>query len=89
MRAGLNCYRAFEQDAEINQRVVKENGKCPVRSLGLLGARSFGDEKASKGMCEEFHNGDIGFEAVPGAGHWIAEEKPGVFVEKVLGFAGR
>ena len=89
MRAGLNCYRAFEQDAEINQKMLKEEGKCPVRCLGLWGARSFGDEKASRGMCEEFYKGDVEFEAVPGAGHWIAEEKPDVFVEKVLAFAGR
>lgn len=89
MRAGLNVYRAFEQDGEINNKVVQEKGKSKVPCLALWGGRSFADEKSARGMCEEFYEGrTIEFAAVPGAGHWIAEEKPREFVEKVTNFIG-
>lgn len=45
-------------------------------------------EEEAMEMCREFY-GDGEFAAVAGAGHWIAEEQPGKFVEAVLGWVGR
>ncbi|KAK5121386.1 hypothetical protein LTR85_005218 [Meristemomyces frigidus] len=88
MRSGLNTYRAFEVDAQMNDKWAQEKGKCPVRCLSMWGAQSFADEAKATGMCDEYYN-DFGFDAVPGAGHWIAEERPSDFVEKVLKWAGK
>ncbi|EMC93494.1 hypothetical protein BAUCODRAFT_243721 [Baudoinia panamericana UAMH 10762] len=83
MRGGMNTYRAFEADGEMNNKWVKEKGKCKVRCLNLWGAQSFSDEKTAMTMAEPYYE-EVGFEMVTGAGHWIAEERPAEFVEKVL-----
>ncbi len=83
MRAALNCYRTFETDGVMNQQWVKEKGKCEVDCLGLWGGKSFADEKEIREMCEEYYD-TVAYETVGGAGHWIAEEKPAEFVEKVI-----
>jgi pimeloyl-ACP methyl ester carboxylesterase len=88
MRAGMNCYRTFEQDGEDNNAWVRNSGKCPVRCLALWGAESFSDEKASTAMCDSFYE-NVSFHAVPGAGHWIAEEKPAEFVDALVKWFGR
>lgn len=83
MRAGLNVYRCFEKDGEDNLKRIEEHGKCQVRSLALWGGQSFATEEMATNMAKEFYN-DVQFVAIPGAGHWIAEEKPKEFVETLL-----
>lgn len=82
MRAGMNAYRAFEADGEMNNRWAKDKGKCPVRCLSLWGSKSFADEESAKTMCDPYYE-RVSFDTVEGAGHWISEEKPDIFVEKV------
>ncbi|KAK5737790.1 hypothetical protein LTR17_006438 [Elasticomyces elasticus] len=83
MRAGMNVYRAFEADGEMNSNWLQEKGKCEVRCLNLWGGKSFSDEAMSKTMSEP-HYTNARFDTVESAGHWIAEERPNEFVSKVL-----
>ncbi|KAK4626084.1 Soluble epoxide hydrolase [Fulvia fulva] len=83
LRAGLNVYRAFEQDGEDNVARVQSSGKSKVRCLSLWGDSSFADEEAAKEMSGQFYE-DVQFEQIEGCGHWIAEEKPGEFVENLV-----
>ncbi|KAK3115674.1 hypothetical protein LTR53_004737 [Teratosphaeriaceae sp. CCFEE 6253] len=83
MRAGMNVYRAFEADGEMNEKWLKEKGKCKVRCMNLWGSKSFADEAVSRSMSEP-HYESVVFDTVEGAGHWIAEERPKEFVEKVV-----
>lgn len=84
----MNTYRTFEADGEMNARWAKEKGKCGVRCLALWGAQSFADEATASSMCQEYY-GDFSFDKVEGAGHWIAEERPQEFVEKIVKWVGR
>ncbi|TKA79554.1 hypothetical protein B0A55_02740 [Friedmanniomyces simplex] len=83
MRAGMDLYRAFEADGEMNVRWLEEKGKCGVRCLNLWGGKSFADEEMAMKMAEGFYE-SVRFGTVEGAGHWIAEERPREFVEMVL-----
>lgn len=83
MRCALNVYRAFARDATENNKCVQEKGKSDVRCLTLWGDSSFADTDAALGMCQEYYeNAELG--TVKDCGHWIAEEQPERFVEKVL-----
>ncbi|KAK4555752.1 hypothetical protein LTR86_006972 [Recurvomyces mirabilis] len=83
IRAGLNVYRAFEADAAMNNKWVKEKGKCEVRCMNLWGGKSFADEQKSNETSEAFYS-SVKYDTVDGSGHWIAEERPREFVEKVV-----
>ena len=84
LRAGFSTYATFEEDADHNRQWLKENGKVKVRSMILSGAGSFLAKEAET-MAAEFYE-DVTGGYVEGAGHWIAEEQPERFVEKVLEF---
>lgn len=88
MRCGMNTYRTFEADGEMNNKWAQEKGKCPVRCLALWGSESFADETKAMSMCDE-HYDSASFATVAGAGHWIAEERPKEFVEAVLAWVGK
>lgn len=84
MRAAFNVYRAFEEDKVDNRRLVEERGKVKVRTMVLSGEGSnpvLGSEEMAREVDE-----DVVVGKVKGSGHWIAEENPQGFVEKVLGF---
>ena len=72
----------------MTQQWIKEGGKSKVRCLALWGGKSFADEKVAMQMCDEYYE-SASFELVEGAGHWIAEEKPAEFVQKVLSWVGK
>lgn len=55
--------------------------------LILIGAGDYTADLA-EGMAKEFYE-DVGAATVEGSRHWIAEEQPGGFVEKILAFVGR
>ncbi len=84
MRAAFNVYRAFEEDKADNRRLVEERGKVKVRTMVLSGDGSL-QVLGSEGMAREVDE-DVVVGKVGGSGHYIAEENPGEFVEKVLGF---
>ncbi|KAI4155522.1 MAG: hypothetical protein L6R39_001215 [Caloplaca ligustica] len=84
MRAAFNVYRAFEEDKADNLRWLEEKGKVKVRAMVLSGDGTFhvlGAEKMAREVDE-----DVVVGVVERSGHYIAEENPGGFVEKVLGF---
>lgn len=82
MRSGFDLYRAFHQDAEDNQQWLKENGKCKVPSMSLMGGGSFLASIAEEQNHEMYENTSAA--KVSDSGHWCAEENPPDFVEQVL-----
>jgi pimeloyl-ACP methyl ester carboxylesterase len=87
MRAALNVYRAFEEDAERNRKWLAQNGAVKVPSLGLFGG-GFKLAEMAEGMVQEMCEGGE-MRVVKQCGHNIAEERPTEFVEEVLGFVGK
>jgi pimeloyl-ACP methyl ester carboxylesterase len=87
VRAGLEVYRAFEQDAQENRKWLEENGKVKVPSLVLMGSECMLVEGAEE-MASEYHEG-AEVVTVEDAAHYIAEENPEGFVYGVLGFVKR
>ena len=87
LRAGFNVYRTFEQDGVENNAWLKQSAgrKSSVRCLTLWGGGSWATEEDALDMCEPFYH-NAKFEAIPGAGHWAAEEKPAEFVTSLLKF---
>jgi pimeloyl-ACP methyl ester carboxylesterase len=88
MRAGFNVYRTFEQDSEQNDAWLKEKGKSAVKVLSLWGETSYANESQAIAMLKTYYQ-SVEFAVITGAGHWVAEEKPGQFAEKVLAWVGR
>ncbi|KAI4208953.1 MAG: hypothetical protein LQ351_008069 [Letrouitia transgressa] len=87
LRCGFDVYRAFAQDAEDNQRYLKEKGKCRVPMQLLAG-------KEGQPMLKDAGQGFEMYEQVEqnhvaGSGHWVAEENPEGFVDAVLSFANK
>ena len=74
----------FDTDAVQNREWLKENGKVEVRSMILSGEHVFMTASALEMAGEMYSNVERGI--VEGSGHWLAEENPGDFVKKVLGF---
>lgn len=71
LTAGLELYRALAQDAEANRARAVPKIKMPVLALG--GERGIGTlplEQLSR-VAEDVTGG-----VVPGAGHWVAEQRP-------------
>ncbi|KAG9196005.1 hypothetical protein G6011_01126 [Alternaria panax] len=87
IRAGLEVYRAFEQDAEENKAWVSEHGKVKVPSL-LMNGKEFMLAQSANGMAEEYHEG-AELLTVSESAHYIAEENPDGFVNGVLKFVGK
>ncbi|ROV97237.1 hypothetical protein VSDG_04759 [Cytospora chrysosperma] len=87
MRCAFEVYRAFLEDAEENRAWVARHGRCAeVPAVCLSGGESAHCGQA-EGMFAEVHEqGTYQVEAVPGAGHFLAEENPEGFVEKTLAF---
>ena len=83
IRCAFATYRMFEQDAETNRQWASRT-KVKVKNMVLNGGQSFlGSEQM--GMAKQmYENPREGL--VEGSGHWLAEENPGDFVQKVLGF---
>ena len=84
LRCGFLVYKMFDTDGVHNQKWLKTNGKVEVRTMILSGEHVFMTAKALEMASEMYSNVEQGI--VEGAGHWLAEENPKVFVKKVLGF---
>ncbi len=87
MRAGFELYRAFDRDAEDNRAALKKHGRLTVPVLGLGGAASFFLPIAAPMLKEVAKN--VTVESIPNCGHWVAEENPADFTERVLAFCKR
>ncbi len=85
IRAGLDLYRAFEQDAADIRAALATGGKLTMPCLGLHGEASLthsgGVEEIGHEIAEV-----VTVEGIAGAGHWMAEENPQALVEAVLRF---
>ena len=87
MRAGFELYRAFDQDGEDNRAALKKHGRLSMPVLALGGTASF-YLPIAKAMLKEVAK-DVTVDGVPDCGHWIAEENPAFFVQRVLEFCRR
>lgn len=84
MRAGLELFRAFEQDAIDNRRILSEKGKLRVPVLGLGGTASFFVPIAEAMLSEVADN--VTVRPIEDSGHWIAEEQPETFLLRLREF---
>jgi pimeloyl-ACP methyl ester carboxylesterase len=81
LRGGFEYYRAYDADAEHNHDHAENLLEMPVLALG--GAASF-RELPIRDM--EAVATDVESEVVERAGHWIPEERPAYFVERLTEF---
>ncbi|WP_085633428.1 alpha/beta fold hydrolase [Pseudomonas sp. R16(2017)] len=84
MHAAFAQFRAIRQDAVDNEPVMKAKLTMPVLAIG--GEKSFG---ANEAMVMRNAAVDVKELVVPGAGHWLMEEAPGVVVGAVRGFVDK
>ncbi|MEU7633270.1 alpha/beta hydrolase [Nocardia sp. NPDC049220] len=84
MRAGLELFRAFEQDAEDNRRILSEKGKLTMPVLGLGGTASFFLSSAEEMLLEVAES--VTVRPIEKSGHWIAEEQPETFLKRLREF---
>ncbi|KIO75744.1 alpha/beta hydrolase [Pedobacter lusitanus] len=84
IRAGLEVYRAFDQDIKDNRAQLQKNGKLAIPVLAIGGQISTSGS-IMKEMMEEVAD-QVTSVRIPGTAHWIAEENPEVFLSEVLRF---
>ncbi|MGW0807845.1 alpha/beta fold hydrolase [Nonomuraea sp. NPDC002799] len=84
MRAGLELFRAFDQDAEDNRETLASRGKLPMPVLAVGGSASTAGPLMEEMMNEVAEN--VTGRVIPGTAHWIAEENPDAFLACLLGF---
>jgi len=82
LRGGFEYYRAYETDAEHNRTHAEDPLEVPVLALGG-GAASFQDLPIRD---MEAVATDVEGEVVDRAGHWIPEERPAYFVDRLTAF---
>jgi pimeloyl-ACP methyl ester carboxylesterase len=81
MKAGMEVFRAFDQDAKDNVEFAKTKLSMPMLVLG--GEKSGGDFLVAQGrMVATNVDGVI----VTGSGHWLVDEAPGQVIPKLVAF---
>lgn len=83
MRAALEWYRAFAQDAEDNRAFARTPLTMPVLALG--GAAVVGDAvyRTAQQVALDVRGG-----VIEQCGHWIPEERPQEVISQLLAFLG-
>lgn len=85
VRATCEMYRAVAQDVADNRALFATGFKLPMPTLGLGGGGPNGrGEDVVESLRRVATRAEGG--AIPGCGHWIAEEKPGELVERLRRF---
>jgi pimeloyl-ACP methyl ester carboxylesterase len=84
MRAGLEVYRAFDQDVIDNRELLQNKGKLSIPVLAVGGDISTSGSIMKDMMCEVAD--DVTAVRIPDTAHWVVEENPGVFLAEVLKF---
>ncbi|NOT93878.1 alpha/beta fold hydrolase [Ferruginibacter sp.] len=84
MRAGLEVYRAFEQDIADNKELLKRNGKLIIPVLAVGGEISTSGSLMYEMMQEVAQN--VSPVRIPNTAHWVVEENPDVFISALLDF---
>ena len=81
MKAGMEVFRAFDQDAKDNAQFAKTKLSMPMLVLG--GEKSGGDFLTSQArLVADNVDGAI----VTGSGHWLIDEAPGQVIPRLLAF---
>ena len=75
------------RDAEDVRVALGSGGRLTVPCLGLYGDASLSHRSAVEEVGNELAE-DVTVQAIPGSGHWIAEENPRALVATVLRFDG-
>ncbi len=84
MKAGFEVYRAFDQDAEDNAEMLAKSGRLKLPLLFVAGAESVIGSLAEATLSEIAENGTL--VRVSRSGHYVPEENPEEFAEKVIAF---
>jgi pimeloyl-ACP methyl ester carboxylesterase len=85
IRAGMEVYRAFDQDVADNRAALERDGRLTLPVLAVGGASSTTGEVMEQMMREVAE--DVTAIRVAAAAHWIPEEQPRVLAEALLRFA--
>jgi len=81
MKAGMEVFRAFDQDAKDNAEFAKTKLTMPMLVLG--GEKSGGDFLISQGrMVANNVDGVI----ITGSGHWLIDEAPSQVIPRLVAF---
>jgi pimeloyl-ACP methyl ester carboxylesterase len=81
MKAGMEVFRAFDQDAKDNAEFAKTKLAMPMLVLG--GEKSGGEFLISQGpLVANNVDGVI----ISGSGHWLIDEAPGQVIPKLVAF---
>jgi len=81
MKAGMEVFRAFDQDARDNAEFAKTRLSMPMLVLG--GEKSGGDFLVSQGRMVA---NDVEGVIVTGSGHWLIDEAPAQVIPKLVAF---
>jgi pimeloyl-ACP methyl ester carboxylesterase len=81
MKAGMEVFRAFDQDARDNAEFAKT--RLPMPMLVLGGEKSGGDFLVSQARMVA---NDVDGVIVSGSGHWLIDEAPAQVIPKLVAF---
>jgi len=84
MKAGMEVFRNFDQDAKDNAGFAATKLTMPVLVLG--GEKSGGDFLITQGKMVATNVEGV---LVPGSGHWLIDEAPGQVIPRLVEFFGR
>jgi pimeloyl-ACP methyl ester carboxylesterase len=82
MHAAFEQFKAFDQDAVDNQ-VFAATVRLPMPVLAIGGERSYGTTMAA---VMRHVADDVTEQVIPGAGHWVLEERPAELIAAVRRF---
>lgn len=83
MKAGMEVFRAFDQDAKDNGEFAKTKLSMPMLVLG--GEKSGGDFLISQGRLVAK---DVDGVIITGSGHWLMDEAPTQVIPRLVAFFG-
>ena len=84
MKAGMEYFRNFEQDAK--QFAAFAKTPLPMPMVVLSGEKAGGEFLITQGRLVATNVEGV---VVPGSGHWLMEEAPGVVIPKLVNFLTR
>ena len=84
IRAGMEVYRAFDQDIIDNSAYLAKNGKLSIPVLAVGGTLSTSGPIMEEMMNEVATN--VTAVRIPNTAHWVVEENPTVFLSEILKF---
>jgi pimeloyl-ACP methyl ester carboxylesterase len=84
IRAGLDVYRAFDQDILDNRESLRQNGKLSIPVLAVGGEISTSGSLMKDMMREVAEN--VTAVRIEGTAHWVVEENPDDFLSAFITF---